>query len=203
MRVVSILAAIAVLALIGVTLLPEFSAYHQQATFGALAAAAALLIAALAGGRPAPAPKTVKAEAAKPAPPPPAANQAEAEIVSFLALLQEKGRFVDFLMEDVTAYKDAQIGAAARVVHDGCRTALNEHFAIRPVREENEGATVTVAAGYAADEIRLVGKIAGEAPFSGKLVHRGWKTESVKLPRVLRTGSDRLPTIAPAEVELT
>ena len=55
---------------------------------------------------------------------------------------------------------------------------------------------MTVAAGYAADEYRLVGKISGEAPFSGRLVHRGWKTERVKLPRVIRSG-DRLPTVLP------
>jgi hypothetical protein len=56
--------------------------------------------------------------------------------------------------------------------------------------------------GYWADEYRLVGKISGQAPFSGTLMHRGWKTDAVKLPRVLRTGDDRFPTIAPAEVEL-
>jgi hypothetical protein len=33
-------------------------------------------------------------------------------------------------------------------------------------------------------------------------VHRGWKTTRVKLPRVLRSGEGRLPTIAPAEVEV-
>jgi hypothetical protein len=32
---------------------------------------------------------------------------------------------VDFLMEDVTTYDDAQVGAAARVVHEGCQSALN------------------------------------------------------------------------------
>jgi hypothetical protein len=104
-------------------------------------------------------------------------------------------------MDDITAYDNAQVGAAARVVHQGCRTALREHFKIHPIRDESEGASVTVAAGYPADEYRLVGKIGGEAPFTGTLVHRGWKTESVKLPRIVRTG-DRLPTIAPAEVEL-
>ena len=133
---------------------------------------------------------------------PAATNQADAEVVSFLATLQERGRFVDFLMDDITAYGDAQVGAAARVVHEGCRAALQEHFGIRPVRDESEGSRVSVPAGYAADEYRLVGKISGEAPFSGTLVHRGWKTEWVKLPRVLRTEGDRLPTIAPAEVEL-
>ena len=89
-----------------------------------------------------------------------------------------------------------------REIGAGCRAAVREHVSIRPVREEAEGSTVTVHAGYAADEYRLVGKIGGEAPFSGALVHRGWRAESVKLPRVLKVQGDRLPTIAPAEVEL-
>jgi len=129
-------------------------------------------------------------------------NQAETEIVSFLALLQERGRLVDFLMEDITSYDDAQVGAGARVVHQGCKAALREHFQIRSVREENEGSSVTIAVGYAADEYRLIGNIRGAGPFSGTLVHRGWKTEWVKLPRIVRVDPDRLPTIAPAEVEL-
>jgi len=133
---------------------------------------------------------------------PTAADQAEAEIISFLAILQERGRLVDFLMEDITTYDDAHVGAAARVVHEGCRAALHEHFKIRTVREENEGASVTIPVGYAADEYRMIGSIRGAGPFSGTLVHRGWKTEWVKLPRILRVNADRLPTIAPAEVEL-
>ena len=134
-------------------------------------------------------------------PPAPVANQAEAEVVAFFALLQEKGRFVDFLMDDVTAYDDAQVGAAARVVHQGCREVLREHFKITPVSDAAEGSRVTVPAGYAPDEYRLLGKISGEPPFSGTLVHKGWKTESVKLPRIIKGGA-RLPGIAPAEVEL-
>lgn len=149
-------------------------------------------------GEPAPA----KAEAAVPAAVAPPANQAEAEIVSFLATLQDKGRFVDFLMDDVSAYGDAEVGAAARVVHEGCRTVLREHFAITPIRPESEGTKVTVPENYRVDEYRLIGKISGKAPFTGQLVHRGWKTERVKLPRVLRSDEDRLPAIAPAEVEL-
>jgi hypothetical protein len=105
-------------------------------------------------------------------------------------------------MDDITPYPDAQVGAAARVVHEGCRAALTEHLSIRPVRDEKEGSTVEVPAGHAADEYRLVGRIAGEAPFTGVLVHRGWKVEEVRLPRLLRRDDDRLPTIAPAEVEL-
>jgi hypothetical protein len=109
---------------------------------------------------------------------------------------------VDFLMDDINAHDDAQVGAAARVVHAGCKAALEEHFRIRPLREESEGSKVRVAAGYSADEYRLLGKISGPAPFSGVLVHHGWKTDTVKLPRILRGSTDRLPAIAPAEVEL-
>lgn len=203
MRVLIILAAIAVPVLIALTLVPAAGAYHQHLTVAALAVAVALVVAMLGNGGAKAVPKAAKAEAAKPAPPPPvAANQAEAEVVAFLATLQEKGRLVDFLMDDIATYDNAQVGAAARVVHQGCRAVLQEHFAIRPVRDENEGASVTVAAGYRADEYRLVGKIGGEPPFTGTLVHRGWKTDQVKLPRIVRSGGDRLPTLAPAEVEL-
>jgi hypothetical protein len=142
------------------------------------------------------------AEAARPLPPPPKANQAEAEIVSFLATMQEKGRLVDFLMDDINAFNDAQIGAAARVVHAGCKAVLNDHFRIHPVRDEAERSKIEVPANYAADEYRLVGKISGQPPFSGVLVHHGWKTDFVKLPTNLHGSADRLPAIAPAEVEL-
>jgi hypothetical protein len=198
MRVVSI---ISVIALIALTLVPAGSAFHSYFTAAALAVAGLLLVAILVDQKKAE-PRRAIAEAARPAPVPAATNQADAEVVSFLATLQERGRLVDFLMDDITGYNDAQVGAAARVVHEGCKAALQEHFAIRTVRDENEGSSVSVPAGYAADEYRLVGKISGQAPFSGTLVHRGWKTERVKLPRVLRADGDRLPTIAPAEVEL-
>jgi hypothetical protein len=117
-------------------------------------------------------------------------------------MLQEKGRLVDFLMDDINTYSDVQVGVAARVVHAGCKGVLQEHFRIGPVRKEAEGSTVQVPAGYSVDEYRLVGKIAGAAPFSGVLVHRGWKTDMVKLPQLLRDAADRLPAIAPAEVDV-
>lgn len=132
----------------------------------------------------------------------PLANQADSEVVNFVAILQERGRFVDFLMDDIKGYSDAQVGAAGRVLHEGCKAVLLEHFGIRPMREEGEGSKVTVPTGYAPDDYRLVGKISGEAPFTGTLIHHGWRVEWVKLPRLLRASADRLPAIAPAEVEL-
>jgi len=53
--------------------------------------------------------------------------------LQLLGLLQREARFVDFVQEDVAAYSDADIGAAARVVHEGCCKVLGEHFSIEPV----------------------------------------------------------------------
>jgi hypothetical protein len=167
-----------------------------------IAAVAVLLLVVILADRP-------KAESARTAPKAvssvattPLANQADSEVVNFLAILQERGRFVDFLMDDITPYSDAQVGAAGRVLHEGCKAVLLEHFGIRPMREEGEGSKITIPTGYAPDDYRLVGKISGEAPFTGTLVHHGWRVEWVKLPRLLRVSPDRLPAIAPAEVEL-
>jgi hypothetical protein len=103
-------------------------------------------------------------------------------------------------MEDITSYDDTQVGAAARVIHQGCRQVLQEHFNITAICESEEGSQVTVPAGYAKEQYRFVGKLSGDPPFTGTLVHKGWKTEFVKLPRIVE--AQRLPAIAPAEVEL-
>jgi hypothetical protein len=105
-------------------------------------------------------------------------------------------------MDDIAGYSDAEVGAAGRVLHEGCKAVLTEHFAIRPLRTESEGSRIVVPSGYSPDEYRLVGRIGGEAPFTGTLVHHGWKTDQVKLPRLIRPNADQPPAIAPAEVEL-
>jgi hypothetical protein len=202
MRIVSLICCIALVALNALSLSTPPSPFHAYLAGASVAFALALLVLVFANRGKRPEPEPPIAGAAKPMPVPRAGNQAEAEIVSFLATLQERGRLVDFLMEDITTYDDAQVGAVARVVHGGCKAALREYFEIRSVRVENEGSPVTIPVGYAADEYRLIGNIRGPGPFSGTLVHRGWKTEWVKLPRIVRVNADRLPTIAPAEVEL-
>lgn len=187
------------------SVLPSYADTAQIVLPKAIVAIAALLAVTLLAYRPE-APSAPTAEVSRRAAPPPApvtaANQFDAEVVNFLSILQERGRFVDFLMDDIAGYSDAQVGAAGRVLHEGCKAALREHFGIRPMREEEEGSAVTVPTGYAPDDYRLVGKISGEAPFTGTLIHHGWKAEWVKLPRVARIGADKLPAISPAEVEL-
>jgi hypothetical protein len=201
LKVISITLCIALAALNALALSPETSDFRVYLTGASLAIALCLLMASLLirGEK---AERESRTETARPAPVPGEGNRAEAEIVSFLAIFQERGRLIDFLMDDITTYDDAQVGAAARVVHQGCKTALEEHFRIGPIREESEGSSVTISAGYAADEYRLIGKISGPGPFSGTLLHHGWKIDSVNLPRLVRADPERLPTIAPAEVEL-
>ena len=196
-------AGIVVAVLNGLLLVPATNAY--KVPIAAIALLLALVVVALSifGSRESNATPTRAPVPAVVPPPPPAANQAEAEVVAFVGLLQEKGRLVDFLMEDLTSYEDAQVAAAARIVHQGCRQVLQEHFTITAVSQAEEGSQVTVPTGYAADEYRLVGKVSGNPPFTGKLIHKGWKTESVTLPRIVKLDEKRLPSIAPAEVELS
>ena len=185
-------------------LLPPLAPYSQILAVAAVIGAVALLILLLIAKKPEPVvEQTVVAEAVKPV----AAavvpkNQAQAEVVTLLGVFQEKGRFVDFLMEDITPYSDAEVGSVARAVHQGCKEALNDHFQIEPVSTAGEGATLTVPTGAAADEFRLLGNLAGAAPFTGKLVHKGWRTTTVKLPRRIDAADGRIPVIAPAQVEV-
>src|SRR5262249_27059648 len=59
-----------------------------------------------------------------------------------LAVLQRDGRLVDFLQEDIDSYSDAQIGAAVRDIHRGCRKALRDYLTVEPVLSAAEEAPV-------------------------------------------------------------
>lgn len=197
--------AILLVMLNGLLLFPSTIGHTVPIAAVALLVALLVLVFSLIGKRASAPAQPVQVATPTPAPAPiqppsPAANQAETEIVAFFGLLQEKGRLVDFLMEDITPYEDAEVGAAARVIHQGARQVLEEYFHITAISEAAEGTEVTVPAGYSTDQYRLVGKLTGEPPFTGTLLHKGWKTEFVKLPRIVKT--DGLPSIAPAEVEL-
>ncbi|ESS73901.1 hypothetical protein MGMO_8c00380 [Methyloglobulus morosus KoM1] len=117
-----------------------------------------------------------------------------------LGLLQKEARFIDFIKEDITAYSDADIGVAARVVHDGCNKALNAHFSLAPIRTEQEGSNITVPVGFDATAIRLTGNIVGAAPFTGSLVHKGWQVTEVRLPKLTQGHNPHI--VAAAEIEL-
>lgn len=121
--------------------------------------------------------------------------------VQILSVLQREGRFVDFLQEELSLYDDAQIGAAVRGIHEGCRKVLKDYVQLKPVLEESEGARVTVPTGFDANTIRLTGNVVGNPPFEGILRHRGWKVARLELPRLAADKKEDW-ILAPAEVEI-
>jgi hypothetical protein len=135
--------------------------------------------------------------AAAPAPAPVVETSDRA--TQLLAILQRDGRLVDFLMEDLTAYQDAQIGAAVRDVHRGCREALDKYASLAPVLDLEEGSSVNVERDSEPARIKVVGNTAGAPPYRGVLRHRGWEVSRLNLPPLPATGRD---VVAPAEVEV-
>jgi hypothetical protein len=117
-----------------------------------------------------------------------------------LGLMQESSRLVDFLKEDLSSFDDAQIGAAARKVHEECGKCLEEVVTVRPLMEEPEGTKVTVPPGYDTTKMKVVGKVKGQPPYTGTLIHKGWKAHKRSLPK--QTGEHLPEVICPAEIEV-
>jgi hypothetical protein len=132
--------------------------------------------------------------------PSPAADPAE-RAVQLLGLLQREGRFIDFVVEDLASYSDAQIGAAARDVHAGCHRVLDRYVTLETILPAQEGQPVTVGQDGAMDPaaFHLVGNVAGSPPFRGTLLHPGWRASRVQLPPLAAAGR---MIIAPAQIEL-
>ncbi|MEY2874086.1 MAG: hypothetical protein RLZZ373_1457 [Pseudomonadota bacterium] len=138
------------------------------------------------------------------APPPPQTTTLKESspeaALQLLGLLQREARLIDFVQEDLTGYADADVGAAARLVHEGCRKVLKAHFTLAPVRAEDEGRRITLPAGFDSSEVRLTRNVVGQAPFTGTLCHRGWRVTEIRLPQ--RAEHHDVSIVAQAEVEL-
>jgi len=143
------------------------------------------------------APTTPTASAPVPSVPAAAAESGD-RAVQILALLQRDGRLVDFLMEDLSTYADAQIGKAVRDVHAACRESLGRYMTLAPVMDEEEGRQMTIASGTDPARIKVVGNV-GAPPVRGVVRHRGWEAVRVDLPPLLSAGST---IVAPAEIEV-
>jgi hypothetical protein len=121
--------------------------------------------------------------------------------VQVLALLQRDGRLIDFLAENISAYPDAQLGAAVRTIHDTSQQVLGHYVKLEPILDSEEGQLVTVQAGFDPAAIKLIGNVTGEPPVRGVLRHKGWRVKEVNLPP-LPQPTGRM-VVAPAEVELS
>ncbi len=121
-------------------------------------------------------------------------------VVQLLGLFQREGRLIDFLLEDIEPYDDAQIGAAVREVHRGCRNAIMDVLNLKPILEAGEGTEVEIEEDFDPSKIRLIGNLHGNPPYKGVIRHPGWRFTELNLPKW--TGKEKTDVIAPAEVEI-
>src|ERR1700758_5571729 len=101
MRVALILGVLLILAVNGAAVAPATEPFQPYLTDASVELRGLVLIGLLLPARQKPPPPKPQAEPARAAPPAPAAARADSENVSFLAMLQEKGRLADFLMDDI------------------------------------------------------------------------------------------------------
>jgi hypothetical protein len=120
--------------------------------------------------------------------------------LQILGILQRDSRLIDFLMEDISAYSDQQVGAAVRSLHDQSRDSLNRYLRLAPVIDGVEGSFTKLDTNDPSSV-----KLLGNVPVSGKaagglLRHKGWRAEKIDLPPIASGPSASI--IAPAEIEL-
>jgi hypothetical protein len=166
---------------------------------------AAAIAALRADAAPAP-PQAPRPQAVEPSTPSAGAGEAElaraAETgaVVVLSLMQAEGRFIDFVQQDLTGFGDAEIGAVARVVHQGCGKILRNYLHIEAIRAEPEGQSLRLPAGFDPSLVKLTGNLGGGENVEGVLRHKGWLATEVRLPQAV--DGRGLRVLCPAEIEL-
>lgn len=118
---------------------------------------------------------------------------------SLLAQLQEKGRFIDFVMEDVSKATDTQLGAVARVVHQGCSEVIRSVVSVEPIRNEPEGAQIPIPTSAERNQYRIQGDLNSAA--AAKILHRGWRIQEYRLSRPADPTNSEPPVLAPAQIK--
>jgi hypothetical protein len=120
--------------------------------------------------------------------------------LQILGILQRDSRLIDFLMEDISAYSDDQVGAAVRDLHQQCRDSLNRYLKLGPVIDAVEGSPTKIETNDPS-VVKLLGNVpANGKASSGLLRHKGWKAEKIELPPL--ASNTNTSVIAPAEVEI-
>jgi Domain of unknown function (DUF2760) len=122
------------------------------------------------------------------------------EPIRLLGILQRDARLLDFLMENLGAYDDQQVGASVRDIQAKSQAIIKKHLTLEPVMAQQEGSNVTVPAGFDPSSVRLVGNVSGQPPFHGTLQHAGWRVRTANLPKP-SDGQDEF-VLMPAEVEI-
>jgi len=145
-----------------------------------------------AGPNPAAAPKSPATPAA------PAVKTSDGAL-QILGILQRDSRLIDFLMEDITAYSDDQVGAAVRELHNQCRDSVARYVTLQPVIDSVEG-TFTQAPSKDPNVVKFIGNVPASPPAGGILRHKGWRAVKVDLPAL--GAKQDAAVLAPAEIEI-
>lgn len=124
--------------------------------------------------------------------------RAEDGALQMLGILQRDSRLIDFIMEDISAYSDEQVGAAVRSLHSQCRDSLTRYLKLQPVIDGVEG-TFTHTPAAEPGLVKFIGNVPAGTPTGGVLRHKGWRAAAVELPEL--AGQDA-SVIAPAEIEI-
>ena len=129
----------------------------------------------------------------------PAAPRVSDGALQMLSILQRDSRLIDFIMEDVAAYSDDQVGAAVRGLHDQARESLARYVKLEPVIDGVEG-TFTKPASSDPAAVKFVGNVPAGKPSGGLLRHKGWRASKIDLPALNAKQDSAI--IAPAEIEI-
>jgi hypothetical protein len=119
--------------------------------------------------------------------------------LQMLSILQRDARLVDFIMEDIVAYTDDQVGAAVRGLHDQARESLARYVKLEPVIDGVEG-TFTKPALSDPAAVKFVGNVPAGKPSGGLLRHKGWRAGRIDLPPLNPKQDSSI--LAPAEIEV-
>jgi hypothetical protein len=119
--------------------------------------------------------------------------------LQMLSILQRDARLVDFIMEDIVAYTDDQVGAAVRGLHDQARESLARYVKLEPVIDGVEG-TFTKPALSDPAAVKFVGNVPAGKPSGGLLRHKGWRAGKIDLPPLNPKQDSSI--LAPAEIEV-
>ena len=119
--------------------------------------------------------------------------------LQMLSILQRDARLIDFIMEDIAAYSDDQVGAAVRGLHDQARESIARYVKLEPVIDGVEGTFTRPPASDPA-AVKFIGNVPAGTPTGGLLRHKGWRAGKLSLPAI--NPKQDAAIIAPAEIEI-
>jgi len=127
----------------------------------------------------------------------PSNDQLSDDAIVLLRLLQEEGRLLDFIKEDISSYDDSQVASASRVIHRGCSNVFKKYLSLDHVLDYDENMVVELPENIEQNALKVHGNKTGKI----KVIHRGWKITSSDLPKIISNDSKKDLLIVPAEGE--